>query len=114
MDINIIYPQIEKEEIVIDSFDVVNPVTEAGVFFGFSKEFKDLGEINTINVQERLNCYLRKKGENPLTFLCLINEENEFIFQKTSEDVIYDNFHYKYDLRIKPYQNDYIFHIKDF
>ena len=114
LDINIIYPQIEKEEIVIDSFDVINPVTEAGVYFGFSKEFKDLGEINTINVQEGLNCYLRKKGENPLTFLCLINEENEFIFQNTSEDVVYENIHYKYDLRIKPYSNDYTFHIKDF
>ena len=114
LSINIIYPKIEKENVIIDSFNVINSNTEMGVYFGFVNTFNELNDmsINSIQIDLGLKCYFRKKGKNPLMLLCLSNEEGEFEFPTVPKDIIYEREHYKYNFIIRAYSNIYKFKIK--
>ena len=106
LNITINYEINKKEDIYIEIIGSLTNKTATGVPFGFKT---NVSNIPNIYSDISNNCYFRKFNDHPLLYLCRIDEitEEPFKFGNISEEMILNNLHYKYNFRIKPFEELY-------
>ena len=111
LNITINYKIIKKEDIFIGITGPLTNEIESGVPFGFQTNITNLPNIYSEIFDK---CYFKKFNDNPLLFLCKLNEEPEepFKFGNLTNELILDNIHYKYNFRIQPFEEIYEINIK--
>ena len=106
LNITINYEINKKEDIYIEIIGSLTNKTAMGVPFGFKTNVSNLPNIYS-DISN--NCYFKKFNGHPLLYLCRIDETTEepFKFGNISDEMILNNLHYKYNFRIKPFEELY-------
>ena len=56
-------------------------------------------------------CLFKKRNDEPLLMICTANKEEDFILGNLTNELFLDEIHYKYNIVIKPLQNNEVVHI---
>ena len=103
----------EKENIFIGINGTLTDYPEVGVPFGFKTNVTNIPNIIS-NINN--NCYFKKFNDNPLLYLCRIDEtfEQPFEFGNLTNELVFNNLHYKYNFRIQPFEEKYSLNLINF
>ena len=112
LDITINHKIIQKEDIYIGINGSLTNEIEARVPFGFTTNVTNMPNIYS-DIND--NCYFKKFNDNPLLYLCRLDEtpKEPFKFGNITEEIVLDNLHYKYNFRIQPFGEIYKVSIKE-
>ena len=106
LDITINYKIDKKEDIYIGITESLTDESKAGVPFGFKTNVSNIPNIYT-DIKDY--CYFKKINDNPLLYLCRIDEYlwEPFTFGNITDEIVLNNLHYKYNFRIQPFEDIY-------
>ena len=106
LNITINYNIKVKEDIYIGITGSLTDESDLLVPFGFKT---NITNISNIYSEIKDNCYFKKLNDNPLLFLCRLNETpvEPFKFGNITEEIVLNNLHYKYNFRIQPFEEIY-------
>ena len=94
-----------KEDIYIGLTKLLTNVTDIEVPFGFKTNITGIPNINS---DIRDNCFFKKFNDNPLLYLCRLNNTQEtFKLGNISSEIVLNDLHYKYNFRIQPFEETY-------
>ena len=105
--ININYNNVIKEDIFIGINKLIGNTTELEVPIGFESNITNipnlLSDTFTLNGYK---CYFRKAKNKPLILYFKISSSSYEANWNISEEIIFNEIHYKYNFRIQPFTND--------
>ena len=97
----------EKENITITAIELLNNVAEVGSIYAYQLDVYTVPEFMT---QQEDGCMFRKRNDEPLYMICTPNEEGD-IRRDFSQGLYLDKIHYKFNIEMRPIQNDEVVHV---
>ena len=114
--ININYEIVQKENIYIKLEKLVGQITELGTPFAFETNVTKIPNLisDTSYLFNGASSYFKKMTGRPLIFFIEYTlEEKNGTIPSFEEELIFENIHYKYNFRIKPFHFNETFSIKN-
>ena len=112
LNITINYKIDKKEDIYIGIIGTLTKEIDLLVPFGFETNVTNISNIYSDIID---NCYFKKFNDNPLLFLCRLDQtpKEPFSFGNITNEIVLNNLHYKYNFRIQPFEEIYNVTIKE-
>jgi len=112
LNITINYKIDKKEDIYIGIIGTLTKESDLLVPFGFETNVTNISNLYSDIID---NCYFKKFNDNPLLFLCRLDQtpKEPFSFGNITNEIVLNNLHYKYNFRIQPFEEIYNVTIKE-
>ena len=102
LDITISYNTTHKYYIPIKSIRLLNDESEIGGAVAFVTDYTSDEALITSKFNDE--CRFKKDRMNPLLIICTPTKEGYFSFGNITEQLVFDDIHYKYDIIVQPYE----------